>query len=258
MYLYNLLSNLSGLINIQSVFSVSDNRVQRPPFTEAAARREKWCFHRWNHEAEFSIRCVLLPRDDGQMGWSHAGTHEEHHILMPGLPVVHHFLFEELQMVLIVPVNLKQTDGDLAVPPTLVHPTPAALAPIKHLIQGPLLTHTCEFMCSVRFLTFPMSSPRSSCSKGMSHSCRYTLVWLALREMGPFHWFPRELGRSSSSSHSPSEPMLNLISSPSSSSSSPSSFSSSESSFSSSTSGSSSSASMSSSTPCQHTHFSVQ
>lgn len=85
-------------------------------------------------KAEFSIRCVALPRDDGQMGWSHAGTHEEHHILMPGLPVVHHFLFEELQMVLIVPVNLKQTDGDLAVPPALVHPTPATLAPIKHLI----------------------------------------------------------------------------------------------------------------------------
>ena len=40
-YLHNLLCNLSGLINIQSVFSVSDNRVQRPPFTEAAARGEK-------------------------------------------------------------------------------------------------------------------------------------------------------------------------------------------------------------------------
>ena len=106
------------------------------------------------------------------MGGSHAGTHEEDHVLMSGLPVVHHFLFEELQMVLIVPINLKQTDGDLTVPPTLVHATPAALAPSKHPIKRPLT----QFMHWVRFLTFPMSSPRSSCSKGMSHSCRYTLV----------------------------------------------------------------------------------
>lgn len=66
------------------------------------------------------------------MGRSHAGAHEEDHILVPGLPVVHHFLFEELQVVLIVPVNLEQTDRDLAVPPALVHPTPAALATSKH------------------------------------------------------------------------------------------------------------------------------
>lgn len=134
----------------------------------------------------FSIhfRCAFSPCDDGQMWRSHAGSHEEDHVLMPGLPVVHHFLFEELQVVLIVPVDLEQTDGDLAVPPTLVHPTPAALEPAKTL-RAPLRrrTHTLGQI----FLTFPMSSPRSSCSKGMSHSCRYTLVWLGLREMGPFH-----------------------------------------------------------------------
>lgn len=61
------------------------------------------------------------------MGWSHAGPHEEDHILVPGLSVVHHLLFKELQMVLIVPVNLKQSDGYLAVPPTLMHFAPAAL-----------------------------------------------------------------------------------------------------------------------------------
>ena len=37
-YLYNLLSDLSGLVNIQSVFSVSNDRIQRPPFTEAAMK----------------------------------------------------------------------------------------------------------------------------------------------------------------------------------------------------------------------------
>lgn len=244
---------MSRLVNVQSVFGVSDNRVQRPPFAEAAARGEKWCFNSLNPGSRSSI----LPCDDGQMWGGHAGAHEEDHVLVPGLPVVHHFLLEELQVVLVVPVNLEQTDGDLPVPPTLVHPTPAALAPAKHFsTRDPIGS---DFSISVRILTFPMSSPRSSCSKGMSHSCRYTLVWLALRQMGPFHWFSLELGRSSRSSHSPSEPMLNrmsnLMSSPSSSSSSPSSFSSSYSSFSSSTSGSSSSASMSSSTSCQSTHF---
>lgn len=39
-YLDNLLSDLSGLVDIQSVFGVPDNRVQRPPFAEAAARGE--------------------------------------------------------------------------------------------------------------------------------------------------------------------------------------------------------------------------
>lgn len=61
------------------------------------------------------------------MGWSHAGPHEEDHILVPGLSVVHHFLFEELQVVLIVPVDLEESDGHLAVPPALVHFAPAAL-----------------------------------------------------------------------------------------------------------------------------------
>ena len=40
-YLHNLLSDLSRLINIQSVFSVSNNWIQRPPFTETAGREKK-------------------------------------------------------------------------------------------------------------------------------------------------------------------------------------------------------------------------
>lgn len=39
-YLYNLLSDLSRLINIQSVFSVSNNWIQCPPFTETVGREK--------------------------------------------------------------------------------------------------------------------------------------------------------------------------------------------------------------------------
>lgn len=46
---------------------------------------------------------------------------------MPGLSVVHHLLFKELQMVLVVPVNLQESDGDLAVPPALMYFAPASL-----------------------------------------------------------------------------------------------------------------------------------
>lgn len=70
---------------------------------------------------------LFSPGDNGQVGWSHAGSHKEDHILMPGLSVVHHLLFKELQVVLIVPIDLKKPDGHLAVPPALVHFSPAAL-----------------------------------------------------------------------------------------------------------------------------------
>lgn len=46
---------------------------------------------------------------------------------MPGLSVVHHLLLEELQMVLVVAIDLEESDGHLAVPPPLVHSAPAAL-----------------------------------------------------------------------------------------------------------------------------------
>lgn len=75
------------------------------------------------------VRLIFLfsPGDDGEVGRSHAGPHEEDHILVPGLPVVHHLLFKELQVVLIVPIDLQESDGHLAVPPALVHFAPAAL-----------------------------------------------------------------------------------------------------------------------------------
>ncbi|TNN86803.1 hypothetical protein EYF80_002986 [Liparis tanakae] len=56
--------------------------------------------------------------------------------LLPGLILrtisVHHLLFEELQVVLVVAVDLQEPDGDLAVPPPLMHSAPAALRPHRH------------------------------------------------------------------------------------------------------------------------------
>lgn len=48
-----------------------------------------------------------VPGDDGKVGRSHAGAHEQDDILVPGLPVVHHLLLEELQVILVVTINLQ-------------------------------------------------------------------------------------------------------------------------------------------------------
>lgn len=92
-------------------------------------KRYNWRLKTWilGLKPFFEMRLIFSPGDDGEVGWSHAGPHEEDHILVPGLSVVHHFLFEELQVVLIVPVDLEESDGHLAVPPALVHFAPAAL-----------------------------------------------------------------------------------------------------------------------------------
>ncbi len=50
---------------------------------------------------------AAVPGDDGEVGWSHAGTHEQDNVLVPGLPVVHHLLLEELQVILVVAINLQ-------------------------------------------------------------------------------------------------------------------------------------------------------
>lgn len=87
---------------------------------------------------------AYLPGDDGEMGRVHAGSHEQHHILVARLSVVHHLLLEELQMVLVVAVDLQQPDGHLPVPAAFVHLAPAAFAdqlPQLQLLEGdvPLL-----------------------------------------------------------------------------------------------------------------------
>lgn len=49
---------------------------------------------------------AAAPGDDGEMGRRHAGAHEQNNVLMSGLPVVHHLLFKELQVILVVAVDL--------------------------------------------------------------------------------------------------------------------------------------------------------
>ncbi len=61
------------------------------------------------------------------MGRSHAGTHEQDNVLMPGLPVVHHLLLKELQVIWVGPVNLQEANGNLTVPATLVYLPPSTL-----------------------------------------------------------------------------------------------------------------------------------
>lgn len=130
-YLYDLLSDLSRLVYVQSVFSVSNNRVQSPPFAETEEREDvvkmKTCIELNRSVWAMRLIRLLLPGDDSQVGRSHAGAHKEDHVLMPGLPVVHDLLLKELQMVLVVPVDLQESDGHLAMPPALVHFAPAAL-----------------------------------------------------------------------------------------------------------------------------------
>lgn len=57
----------------------------------------------------------------------HAGAHEQDNVLMPGLPVVHHLLLKELEVILVVAVHLQQADGHLPVPAAFMHLPPATL-----------------------------------------------------------------------------------------------------------------------------------
>lgn len=68
------------------------------------------------------------PGDDGEVGRAHARSHEEHHVLVPRLPVRHHLPLEGLQLVLVVPLDVDEADGHLAVPAAVKHLPEAALA----------------------------------------------------------------------------------------------------------------------------------
>ena len=74
------------------------------------------------------MRCRGLPGDDGEVGRAHAGSHEEHHVLVPGLPVRHHLPLEGLQLVLVVPLDVDEADGHLPVPAPMKDLPEAALA----------------------------------------------------------------------------------------------------------------------------------
>lgn len=62
------------------------------------------------------------------MGRAHAGSHEEHHVLMPRLSIRHHLPLESLQLVLIVPLDVNEADGHLPVPAAMEDLPKAALA----------------------------------------------------------------------------------------------------------------------------------
>lgn len=130
-YLDDLLRNLPGFIDVQHVTSLSHHRVQSHSFAETAdTHKQDGCYVRRclaDKTNRMAVASVAAPGDDSEVGRSHAGTHEQHHILVPGLSVVHHLLLEEFQVVLVVAVDLQQADGDLAVPAALVHLPPAAL-----------------------------------------------------------------------------------------------------------------------------------
>lgn len=59
---------------------------------------------------------------------AHAGSHEEHHVLVPGLPVRHHLPLEGLELVLVVPLDVDEADGHLPVPAAVEDLPKAALA----------------------------------------------------------------------------------------------------------------------------------
>ena len=73
---------------------------------------------------------VSLPGDDGQMWWTHARPHEQHHVLVARVAVRHHLALEGLELVLVVALDVDQADGHLAVPAT-----------VEHLAEAPLADH---------------------------------------------------------------------------------------------------------------------
>lgn len=78
--------------------------------------------------AQLGGRARGLPSDDGEVGRAHAGPHEQHHVLVPRLPVGHHLPLEGLQLVLVVPLDVDEAYGHLAVPATMEHLAEAAFA----------------------------------------------------------------------------------------------------------------------------------
>lgn len=104
-----------------------------------------------------------LPGNDGEMRRGHASSHEEDDVLVARLSVVHHLLLEELQVVLVVSVDLQESDGHLSVPAAAMDPTPATLpdelAEIQ-LLEGnvPLLQVDAGLTGLTRDGTFPVGS----------------------------------------------------------------------------------------------------
>ena len=88
------------------------------------------------------------PGDDGKVGWSHAGAHEKDNVLMPGLPVVHHLLLEQLQVILVVAVNFHETNSHFTMPPPLMHLPPTTLEVTKSNVSGMLEPNIGTYFCT--------------------------------------------------------------------------------------------------------------
>lgn len=127
-YVDDVLGDLSGFIDVQHVRLLSDHRIQRQAFAEAAQETRR-ALRKTQRPRRKRPRASAAdaPGDDGEVRRHHAGTHEQDDVLVPRLSVVHHLLLEELQVVLVVAVNFQQADRHLAVPAALVHLPPATL-----------------------------------------------------------------------------------------------------------------------------------
>lgn len=67
------------------------------------------------------------------MWWTHAGAHEQHHVLVARVAVGHHLALEGLELVLVVALDVDQADGDLAVP-----------APVENLAEASFADHLAD------------------------------------------------------------------------------------------------------------------
>lgn len=80
---------------------------------------------------------LCSPGDDGQVRRTHAGPHEQHHVLVPSVAVGHHLTLEGLELILIVALDVNEADGHLAVPAAVEHLAEAAFP--DHLAHLQLL-----------------------------------------------------------------------------------------------------------------------
>lgn len=119
-----------------------------------------------NLSSELLATPTAAPGDDGEVRRRHAGAHEQDDVLMPGLPVVHHLLLKELEVILVVAVHLQQANGHLAVPAAFMHLPPATLdvhnIRCVQCLYVLLLLH--QNLACITVFTLPMSSPSCSCS----------------------------------------------------------------------------------------------
>lgn len=87
---------------------------------------------------------LCSPGDDGKVRRTHAGPHEQHHVLVPSVAVGHHLTLEGLELILIVALDVNEADGHLAVPAAVEHLAEAAFP--DHLAHLQLLQWDVPFL----------------------------------------------------------------------------------------------------------------